>query len=943
IASVAAIGAFADQDAKQPAEAAEGPADEIHDEVSALFDESLGGDLFSSEPAEEPVTEETVAASTEEPEEESLIKKILPFVVESLGGGIQLLPERSRFNIIDYNNAEVYFAIRITMEFMTETPFDVVTTVSTARQTEELRYTDWLRVEWDLTFDKDDLKVIRGEDEINRGDFLSGGPPLVLTGIRVIYTDTDVSPMNDKFFLRVIDSYGRIFENTTSGGFDIYFEIPTNVDSGKYVFEINIIIKPDFVEKTQDLSIIPDFYVALDFQGPEAPPNLAFHADDIMDPEGRWDNDEQVWATWDPAFDSQVGIDHYEFMIEGPNGFFYVNSTDLLEIELMLADDGIYNFYVWAVDKVNNPGARSIVTIVKDSGELVFNGATPSYIGQQWFNSKDVTMMMKVTDIVQHFNGPHIKLSTLQFAVTESMTEAARDDPNLVWKRPIYNIVQEEKEGMFYTYTVSVNIPNLNEGKDNFVWFKVMDEAGNEGMTALIDTADPNYEENATIYNPANIWVDITALTYTDALPAIDDQPLQENIVTASVVVNDLGAGVEGSSIQYSVSRDGLTNYGGWISANINTDGTTIIAETVSELLFQPGSTNYIRWRAKDVAGNGYTISEDFQISTIPRKVNNPPVAEISQPEMQAVFDTKETITFDASGSSDPDPLSVLSYSWVLANKDEISKEATFDIPASTLERGVHVVTLYISDGEYTVTYSISIYIKQHMDEIDTDNDGATDGVDADDDNDGLLDEEELVKGTNPRLKDSDSDGVNDLMDEKPLNPEIGLPDEREGEYSYWDVLILFIILAVFIILIGSMVVFKRKASMERERVMRKVTLEGKIVQRYEVLTGIEAPLLPQVKEMGVSLPPVAAQQVAPIKRAASLTETPTLPPTAEPAPQPAPEPAPAPAVATPEPAPAPEGAPGQGANCDLCGSAIDVPAGATSVECPLCGEKKNL
>jgi len=28
---------------------------------------------------------------------------------------------------------------------------------------------------------------------------------------------------------------------------------------------------------------------------------------------------------------------------------------------------------------------------------------------------------------------------------------------------------------------------------------------------------------------------------------------------------------------------------------------------------------------------------------------------------------------------------------------------------------------------------------------------------------------------------------------------------------------------------------------------------------------------------------------------------------------------------------------------CDLCGSSIDVPQGANSVECPLCGEKKNL
>jgi hypothetical protein len=436
----------------------------------------------------------------------------------------------------------------------------------------------------------------------------------------------------------------------------------------------------------------------------------------------------------------------------------------------------------------------------------MFSGAKPSYSGGMWFNTKDVNMIVKITDVVYNIDGPHIKLTTLEYAVTQSMTLTARDDDNTAWKRPLYNIIQEEKDGMYYTYTLSVRIPNLNEGKNNFVWFRVMDEAGNEGITTIVDTADPNYDENATLYNPANIWIDITSLTYTDAQPPIEEQPLEENIVTASIVINDLGAGVDASTIQYSISRGGITNYGGWISANLNSDGNTIVAETVSDLLFQPGSTNYIRWRAMDLAGNGYTVSEDFIITTVPRIFNNPPLAEISGPLMQDVYNTRDTITFDASGSSDPDLIDVLSYRWVLANKQQISTDATFQYEASDLERGVHVITLYVSDGEYTVTDSISIYIKQHIDEVDTDNDGVPDGSDADDDNDGLLDEEEIEKGTNPRLQDSDSDGVNDLKDSQPLNPKVGLEDEKEGSYSYWDILNLFIILSFFVILISMLV-----------------------------------------------------------------------------------------------------------------------------------------
>ena len=896
------------------------------------------------------------------------------YIKNNIQGGIQVIPERSQFRIIDYHNAEVFISVRITMNFLTQTPFDVTGKVSTARFHQEIKYQDWLYVEKDLTFNDDDIHVFRESNEIFRGDFLAGGPPMIITGVRVVYHGTEVSPMNNKFFIRVIDSYGRIFENKTSAGYDIYFEMPTNVDSGRYVFRVNIVITENYVNRMEDLSIIPDFYVALDFIGPEAPPNLALHADSETDPEGRWDDDEQVWLTWDPSYDSQVEVDHYETLVEGPNGFLLTENTEDLMTELALAGDGVYTIHTWAVDKVGNPGDRSIIEFVKDSAPISIHTPQPSYIGGVWYNTDDVSMTLRIKDLVLGEDGPHLKLSTLEYALTTDMTTAARD--TATWNRASHTIIDEVQEGAYRIYTLSVKILNLKDGKDNFVWFRVKDEAGNTGMTSLVDNTDPNYKENATRFNPANIWVDITALTFTDPTPT--PEPQENNIITASIIVNDLGSGVDASTVQYSISRNGLTNYGGWISAGLNEDGNTLRAETVAPLLLQPGSTNYIRWRSMDVAGNGYSVSEDFPINIEARVLNNPPLAEITSPEMQAVYDTRENIEFDASGSSDPD-FSELSFRWVLADKTILSEEETLSIRASDLGRGVHVVTLYVSDGEFTVTDSISIYVRLHPDEVDTDGDGIEDGTDEDDDNDGLLDIEEERLGTNPRLKDSDLDGVNDELDPEPLNPLVIESDKSNEQYSYWDILILILILAVFIILISAMVVFRRRAAMEKSRVMRNVAMEAKIVQRYETLTGVEAPLLPQVKEMGVSLPPIAAQQVVPVKRAKNLTETPNLPPTKQPEPKPqkapqpehvpapAPEPQPQPvpepeaprrrrtvtgttpgAVPTPEELTKTESLPGETAapqttTCDLCGSSIDIPSGAASVECPLCGEKKNL
>jgi len=50
----------------------------------------------------------------------------------------------------------------------------------------------------------------------------------------------------------------------------------------------------------------------------------------------------------------------------------------------------------------------------------------------------------------------------------------------------------------------------------------------------------------------------------------------------------------------------------------------------------------------------------------------------------------------------------------------------------------------------------------------DSDGDGIGDKVDADDDNDGVLDEQEISLGTDPKKADSDGDGVSDKVDAFP-------------------------------------------------------------------------------------------------------------------------------------------------------------------------------
>lgn len=67
-----------------------------------------------------------------------------------------------------------------------------------------------------------------------------------------------------------------------------------------------------------------------------------------------------------------------------------------------------------------------------------------------------------------------------------------------------------------------------------------------------------------------------------------------------------------------------------------------------------------------------------------------------------------------------------------------------------------------------------------NSDQLDTDNDSRGDACDADDDNDGILDDDEVANGSDPKLADTDSDGVPDGEDAFPS-------DDSEFEDSDGD------------------------------------------------------------------------------------------------------------------------------------------------------------
>jgi hypothetical protein len=68
-----------------------------------------------------------------------------------------------------------------------------------------------------------------------------------------------------------------------------------------------------------------------------------------------------------------------------------------------------------------------------------------------------------------------------------------------------------------------------------------------------------------------------------------------------------------------------------------------------------------------------------------------------------------------------------------------------------------------------------------NADQLDTEADGKGDVCDTDDDNDGVLDEDELLNGSDPLLGDTDGDGLSDAVDPAPLD-KLGVLQEIGGD-----------------------------------------------------------------------------------------------------------------------------------------------------------------
>jgi hypothetical protein len=226
---------------------------------------------------------------------------------------------------------------------------------------------------------------------------------------------------------------------------------------------------------------------------------------------------------------------------------------------------------------------------------------------------------------------------------------------------------------------------------------------------------------------------------------------------------------VDLSSIQYRKSIEGIGGYGSWENAELT--GINKEFQCSLAITFPNGDNNYLQWRAKDIAGNGWIESNDIRYNV----------------------STTTPWLDDTDGDEIPD-------SWEISNG--LNRTDPLDASADQDNDGLTNLEEYQN---------------------------GTDILNSDSDYDGLTDDEELrIYFTEPLIADSDDDGHNDGYEvEKNTDPldDSEYPgstkdgDDNKIDYS-WLILVLIILIIVIVLFF---MLARRKKSEEREELEEEI------------------------------------------------------------------------------------------------------------------------
>ena len=536
--------------------------------------------------------------------------------------------------------------------------------------TDEDIYPGLIRVNNKLTF-KGDLKVT-GEFQgaLSDNAWVRGEEKLTFSGLTVVYNGTTNNyPPLSSYSLGIEDSFGI----TKIPKPNLGKQLDASINALDLTYDNPYYIRIFDVGEDTDVSS-ESIQLKIDADVPDPPDYVNCKADSFSELESALvDNDREIYLDWEDVIDIGSGTIGYYYSFEDLNGTDSGNWVELNSVKIPNFAEGLNTIYVWAKDAVGNIGEANYNQIFVDLTEPIFENFTPTQ--DQWFNSAVVDCGIQIYDQ----NGFGIDLDSIEFwnAYTES------------WL-PVNTSSGEQKPTQL---NVQVQV-KFKEGIESYTQFRVSDLAGN-GPTE----SDKYYFK-----------IDTTTVNFTEPKPEPKTKQGEQN-VKCQIIVQDLGgSGVDLSSIQYSYTTSGLPNFTDWTDADLAMAGKQFGAEESSkwfvELKFKRGAENYIRWRAKDIAGNGYTVSENYSVL-----INALPTIIVKELDPGQKIDTKTDIILDGEATFDVDnDVEDLYFYWSSNISSHLGNEK---IITTKLPAGHHEITLRVFDGINTASYSFNLTVDQ--------------------------------------------------------------------------------------------------------------------------------------------------------------------------------------------------------------------------------------
>ncbi|OUN50713.1 hypothetical protein B5G19_04180, partial [Enterococcus cecorum] len=162
-----------------------------------------------------------------------------------------------------------------------------------------------------------------------------------------------------------------------------------------------------------------------------------------------------------------------------------------------------------------------------------------------------------------------------------------------------------------------------------------------------------------------------------------------------------------------------------------------------------------------DSDGDGINDKDDKNPTTYDVKAD--PVDDLAVTDGQVIPEGTKAINTNDGATVTPKDKDGVTGVNVDENGNLTGKPEVDDWGKDEEEREVKIPVTVSEDGKGSTDVKVPVTIQR-----DTDGDGTPDVKDADDDNDGISDQDELANGTDPKKADTDGDGINDKDDKNP-------------------------------------------------------------------------------------------------------------------------------------------------------------------------------